>query len=462
MKVLFAVPPSRDEKRPGFIAPSLGLLYLAGAAVEAGFEVELIDALAENLSWRDFEKRATESDADIVALTGMSPTWDITCRAAGIFKAAGKFVIVGGPYVTMRADSFFDVEKDIATDVAVVGEGEITFVELLKAIDACGDLADINGVVTPTGAGPTRELIENLDDLPFPARSLLNTNLYSYPPLGPGPASTIFTSRGCPHSCVFCDKSVFGSKPRLHSPDRVVRELKEIVCDQRVKNVIIYDDLFTIDRDRVIEICRRIVDSDLRFRWKCEARADNVDSEMLEWMRKAGCRIVAYGIETVNKHGLNFLRKGATKYDAVCAVDITRRAGMEVLAYFLVGIPGETIEDVRETARFAARWGVSWAQFSVLSPLEGTPLCDMAQREGWYALVDATNPFDADLSRPALLDGYWDAERLRRALYVAHRTFYGRPYYVWTRLKRAGGLRAAMGMLGRGMELIGWMRKIKA
>ncbi len=462
MKVLFAVAPARDERLPSFTAPPLGLLYLAGAVEAAGFEAELLDAPAQGIGWAEFERKVTESKADIAALTGMTPIWDVTCRAAGILKNAGKFVVIGGPHATMRGDSFFEAEKDIEADVAVVGEGEITFVELLEAIEACKDLADIPGVVTPAGAGPSRCLIENLDDASVPARRLLDHRLYTYPPLGPGPASTIFTSRGCPHACVFCDKSVFGSKPRLHSADRVIEELEEIVCGAGVHSVIIYDDLFTIDRDRVIDICRRIVDKGLRFQWKCEARADNVDLGMLEWMRRAGCRIVSYGIETVNNNGLRFLQKGTTAHDAARAVAMTRAARMEVLGYFLVGIPGEHIEDVEKTSRFAARWGVDWAQFSVLSPLEGTPLWSIAHREGWYAQVDATNPFDADLARPAVLDGYWTPEKLRKALYVAHRNFYGRPGYIISRLWRAGGIRGAAGMMRRGLELIGWMRKTRA
>ena len=461
MKILFVVSPTRDEKRPTFVVPPLGFLYLAGAAMKAGHEAQLLDAQAESLSWAEFEKRVRSAEADVVVISGMTPVWDVTRRTIRILKAAGKTVLVGGPHVTMLGPTFFEKEKDIEADLAVIGEGETVFVKVLDAILKGDGFADIPGVVTRQGSSAPGPVIKNLDDISLPARNLLNHSLYSYPLLGPGFASTVFTSRGCPYSCVFCDKSVFGSRVRLHSPARVIEELREIVCGAGVGSVIIYDDLFTIDRERVIDICRRIIESGLKFVWKCEGRVDGVDPELLDWMNRAGCRIVAYGIETAHEAGLRFLKKGVNAHDSARSIAMTRAAGMDVLGYFLVGIPGERIEDVKQTARFAARWGVSWAQFSVLSPIEGTALWDISRRKGWYAQVDALNPFDADINRPALLDGYWTPEKLRKALNIAYRVFYVRPSYVWTRLRQAGGAKGVAELTRRGLELIGWMLKTK-
>jgi len=461
MEVLFAVPPLRGGRKPPFAVPPLGLLYLAGACLGAGHKAQLLDAPALGLNWKEFEDRARASTAKAAALTGMTPTWDLTRRAARILKDAGKTVLVGGPHVTMRGAGFFQIEGGFPADAAVLGEGEGVFASLLETVENNGDPAGLPGVVTPAAHSLPAAPTEDLDRLVYPARELLDHSKYSYPPLGPGPATTLFTSRGCPHACIFCDKSVFGSAPRLHSADRVIEELRQIACEAGVGSVIIYDDLFTLDTDRVIEICRRIIGEGLPVRWKCEARTDEVHPEMLDWMSRAGCRIVSYGIETIHEKSLRLLRKGASAADAGRAVSMTRRAGMDVLAYFLVGIPGETIEHVRETARFAARWGISWAQFSVLSPVEGTPLYNEARKRGWYALSDAMNPFDADLARPALLDDYWTPQRLKKALRIAHLTFYARPSYVVSRLARAGGARGAVNLISRGMELAGWMRKTR-
>lgn len=461
MEVLFAVPPARGGRKPPFVVPPLGLLYLAGACLGSGHKAQLLDAPALGLSWEEFETRVRSSSARVAALTGMTPTWDITRRAAQVLKNAGKTVVVGGPHITMRGSSFFKTEENFPADAAVVGEGESVFASLLETMENNGDASRLSGVVTPGGYTPPAAPLRDIDRLPYPARRLLDHAGYSYPPLGPGPATTLFTSRGCPHACIFCDKSVFGSAPRLHSADRVMEELRQIACDAGVRSVIIYDDLFTLDKKRVIEICRRIVGEGLPVRWKCEARADEVDPDMLDWMSRAGCRIVSYGIETIHEKSLRFLRKGASPDDAARAIAMTRRAGMDVLAYFLIGIPGERLEHVEQTARFAARWGVSWAQFSVLSPVEGTPLYEMAQKKGWYAVADVMNPFDADLARPALTDDYWTPQRLKKALRAAHMTFYARPSYVVSRLARAGGARGALNLLSRGMELAGWMRKTK-
>lgn len=461
MKIIFIVPPTRDAQRPPIVVPPLGLLYLAGAIMQSGRSAELLDAQAEGLSWADFERRAAESDAQIAAIGSMTPTWDVSKRAVAILKRAGKIVLIGGPHVTMRREKYFEIEKDAQADFAVAGEAEQTILDVLDAVENNRGGEDIAGVISKNGKHKPRELTQDIDSLPRPARKLLKHGLYSYPLLGEGPAATIFTSRGCPHSCVFCDKSVFGSRPRLHSPDRVIDELKEIVCGAGVNSVIIYDDLFTVDRNRVIEICRRIIDSGLKFRWKCEGRVDGVDAEMLKWMRRAGCEIVAYGIETAHAAGLRFLCKGASPIDAARSIQMTREAGMDVVGYFLIGIPGERIEHTRETARFAARWGVTWAQFSVLSPIEGTRLYETAVENNWYGEANALNPFDADLSRPALLDGYWTPERLRDALYVAHREFYARPDYVLSQLRKARGIAGAKNIIKSGLNLLSWMSKSK-
>ncbi len=461
MEVLFAVPPAREGRKPPFVVPPLGLLYLAGVCMEAGHDAELVDAPALGLSWKEFENRVRSSNAKVAALTGMTPTWDLTCRAAQISKNAGKTVVIGGPHVTMRGAEFFTTEGDFPADAVVLGEGEGVIANLLETLQNNGDLFALHGVVTPEGHTPPASPSGDLDGLPYPARGLLEHSRYSYPPLGPGAATTLFTSRGCPHACIFCDKSVFGSAPRLHSADRVLEELRQIACDSGVRSVIIYDDLFTLDAERVIEICRRIIEEGLNIRWKCEARVDDVYPEMLDWMSRAGCRIVSYGIESIHEKSLRFLRKGTSSSDIGKAITMTRQAGMDVLAYFLVGIPGERLEHVKETARFAARWGVTWAQFSVLSPVEGTPLYDEALKKGWLGMTDAMNPFDADLARPAVMDEYWTPQKLRKALRAAHFSFYARPSYVVSRLARAGGAGGAVNLLSRGMELAGWMRKTK-
>jgi len=441
------------------VVPPLGLLYLAGSALKAGHSVEILDAFAERLSWDSFAERIREFKPDVIGIGGMTPVWDLSRKALKTARPFAPLIISGGPHVTMRGPEILADEPEI--DYAVIGEGEETIVELLGAIERGEDASGIPGVVSRRGAGPPRRPVENLDDLPRPARHLLKKGLYRYPLLGAGAVATLFTSRGCPYGCIFCDKSVFGSKPRMHSVGRVMSEIEGIVCDEKVNSIIIYDDLFTLSSERVIEICREIVQRGMDVRWKCEGRVDKVDPEMLDWMRRAGAKVLAYGIETVSEKGLGFLRKGVRPDKSAAAIRLTRKAGIDTLGYFILGIPGERWEDAMESVRFACREGITWAQFSVLAPLPGTPLWGLAKERGWYAEIDAKNPFDKDLRRPALLDGYWTETRLRKVLRVAHRKFYLRPAYIWRRLTGASGVADIRRLAKAGLRLLRWFADIK-
>jgi radical SAM superfamily enzyme YgiQ (UPF0313 family) len=242
----------------------------------------------------------------------------------------------------------------------------------------------------------------------------------------------------------------------MHSAQRVLSDIEAIVCGEKIYSIIFYDDLFTLSRERVIDICKGIVERGLEFRWKCEARVNDVDPEMLGWMRRAGLSVLAYGIETVSESGLKFLRKGISPGEIAYALQITGEAGIDTIGYFLLGIPGERWDDAMETVRFAQRHGVTWAQFSVLVPVPGTPLWGLAEEQGWYAEIDAKNPFDKDLRKAALLDGYWTEKRLKDILRAAHRSFYLRPGYILRRLKEVDGLADIRRLVRAGLVLMRW------
>lgn len=454
MKILLAVPPGRGG-RESIVVPPLGLLYLAGSLERAGYKVQILDAFAEGLSWAEFERRVASIKPDVFGIGGMTPVWDLTHRALETARRFSGVVIAGGPHVSMRGASIIEDEPDI--DYAVVGEGEITIVELIKALESGADVGAVAGVIGRDGVSPARGVVQELDELAFPARHLLNPRLYRYPLLGSGVVATIFTSRGCPYGCIFCDKTVHGSILREHSVERVLKEIEHIVCGEDIHSIIIYDDLFTLHKERVMEICKGIIERGLKLRFKCEARVDAVDSEMLYWLKRAGASVIAYGIETVTENGLNFLRKGVTPLQIARALELTKNAGIESLGYFIVGIPGDTEEDVMENVRFARRYRLTWAQFSVLSPTPGTKLFELAEKHGWYAEFSAMNPFDKDLKKPALADGYWDEKRLARTLKKAHRLFYLNPAYLMRRLFGLRSLRDFIQLAKAGVDFIKWL-----
>jgi radical SAM superfamily enzyme YgiQ (UPF0313 family) len=231
---------------------------------------------------------------------------------------------------------------------------------------------------------------------------------------------------------VFCDKTVTGVRARLHSPGRVLAELTEVARDRRVGYAVLFDDDFAADRDRVSAICEGISTAALDLSWKSEARADELDGHLLEQMARAGCRLVAMGVESCHARSLDALGKGLEPGQIRAAFEAARRAGVDTLAYVLVGIPGETVADVLATADFCRDVGARWVQFSTLSPYPGTALHTDARRRGWLADRGPRNPVDAERHRPTLLAPPWTEHSLREALWRAHARFYLRPGFAFS------------------------------
>jgi radical SAM superfamily enzyme YgiQ (UPF0313 family) len=232
--------------------------------------------------------------------------------------------------------------------------------------------------------------------------------------------------------------------------------MEQVAKGFKIRSMILYDDLFTVDKQRAIEICRGILERGLRIEWKCEGRVDRVDEEMLKWMKKAGCSLIAYGVESGNQEGLDYLRKKTTLSQVRRAFDLTHKAGIRPMAYFILGIPVETFEGGLKTIEFAKELRPEYAQFSILSPYRGTKLYEEAVAKGWYREVDANNPFDKDQKRPVLLSENWTEEMLQEILKEAHRRFYFRAGYILNQLRRLRSPQGIRSLGGVGWGLLRW------
>jgi len=454
MKILLIQPPSRDLKREDVVVPPLGLAYLAAVMEREGHRVSIIDAFAEGLSWNYFEERIRKEKADLIGIGGMTPTIDNTLQAIKICRPHTRYLVMGGPHLSVHKQDFFKDCPDL--DFGIVGEGEESFAALVKRLEEGKNPWDVPGLVGPQKFNLTAGFIQDLNRIPFPARHLLPNSSYRYA-LWPGKkVTTMFTSRGCPYRCIFCDKSIFGSKWRARNAANVLDEMEQIVKDLRIRSIIIYDDLFTLNKKRVGEICRGILERGLKFEWKCEGRVDRVDGEMLSWMKKAGCSLIAYGVESGNQSGLDYLQKGITLPQVRRAFALTRQAGIKPMAYFILGIPVETFGEGLQTIQFAKELNPDYAQFSILSPFEGTKLYDEAKAKGWYYQVDANNPFDKDRKRPVLLSENWSEDSLRKILRLAHKAFYFRMGYIFNRLRRIRDFHQMRSLWGVGWGLLRW------
>ena len=293
-----------------------------------------------------------------------------------------------------------------------------------------------------------------MDSLPIPARDLVDMAryrpaLFGYKRL---PALTMVTSRGCPFSCGFCSKGVFGSSLRAQSPGRVLREMRHLAQSSGAREISFQDDTFTADRGRVRELCRLLEKSGLDLTWSCMTRVDQVDGELLGEMAGAGCVSIAFGIDGSSDRAFGRMKKGFAMAKAKDAVASARAAGIETRGYYILGYPGETLETMEEALRAAIDVGTDHVFFAFAHPFFGTDLYCEAREKG---LLDATDQelLDADdNSRPLIRVPGASREELMGFYKRAYLRYYLRP----ARLARC--LVSPLESLRASGHLLGWYR----
>ena len=456
MRILLINPPLENEItswNPQFLDqerghnPPLGLLYLAGylKSKEGSHQIKIIDAPTEKLSYPQLREKIREFDPELTGITAMSFTLIDALKTAQIAKEINPQtkVVMGGPHIHIYGKETLKIGN---SDFMVLGEGEETFYQLIKNLGNEEKLKTIPGLIfydknrnlISTGAP---RFIENLNEIPFPARDLVNNKKY-FSLLGESNlVTTMITSRGCPYKCLFCDRPHLGKIFRARSPQNVVEEMEECEKEYGIKEFLIYDDTFTIDRQRVIDICNEIIRRKLDIIWDIRARVNTVDKEMLKLLRKAGCVRIHYGVEAGTQKILNVLRKGITLEQAEKAFQLTRQAGIQTLAYFMIGNPGETKEDILKTIEFSKKLKPDYVHITTLMPFPATDLYYLALKEGiiksdvW--LEFAQNP------SPSFNPPLWEENLSREELYdlikKTYKEFYFRPAYI---LKRILALRS--------------------
>ena len=236
-------------------------------------------------------------------------------------------------------------------------------------------------------------------------------------------------------------------------------EIDEVVNKYHIKAIIFYDDLFTLEKERVIALCEGILKRRYRIDWKCEGRVNQVDFEMLALMKRAGCSLIAYGVESGNQKGLDYLNKKTKVEQIKRAFRLTRKAGIRTISYFILGIPVETYKDAMNTIDFANEIKSTYAQFSVLSPYYGTKVYQDAVQKGWYREVSAQNPMDKDLKRPVMITENWDEERLQRILKTAHRRFYFRLTTIARHIFYIRSIYQLINHFKAFVDILSWMRR---
>lgn len=448
MKILLINPPSENElvgNNPSIIEeergynPPLGILYIASYMEKyTNFDVEVLDSQAEEIGYDRLKDVISAKLPDIVGITAMTFTLIDVIQVINLVKSIHPNikVVLGGPHVHIYPE---ETIKLPGVDFLVLGEGEIAFKELVENINDTTQLRNIPGLVfkedgkiVNTGV---RTLNKNLDTLPFPARHLTPISKYSSLIAKRSPITTMFTSRGCPYRCTFCDRPHLGKSFRARSATNVVDEMEECV-KLGIHEFLIYDDTFTIDRRRVMEICDEIKRRNLNIGWDIRARVNNIDNELLRKLKEANCERIHYGVESGNPEILKILNKGITLEQVRTIFKQTKDAGISVLAYFMIGCPKETRKEIMETIAFAEELRPDFVHITIFTPFPATEIYKMGLRDGiikedfWRAFAE--NPI------PGFQPGYWEEnftrEELQELITYAYKSFYARPRYILKRL----------------------------
>ncbi|MGA2090778.1 MAG: radical SAM protein [Endomicrobiales bacterium] len=349
-KILLVNPSENSSSKKHEAYPSGALLLIGTMLTERGHHVSIIHMTGEGQTIEGLERRIVDMQPDIVGIT-MNTFQTVSARriSESVKKINPKtLVVTGGPHPSaLKTEILTDFPH---IDVAVIGEGEHTFMEIV----ADADLHTLAGICYEGRENAARPYAENLDYLPLPDLSLVNMRMFAgADPVGAYPSMFIMASRGCPFQCTFCNKSIWGGKVRLRKPELVVREIEWLHSRYGIREIFFQDDTFNLRRQWTEEICHRIMEKGLHkkmvFKTPFRANKELVDEALLGLMKAAGFWLIFYGVENGNQQMLDAMGKGLKIEDIKRAFRLTHAAGIKTIGSFIVGMPGETEETVNDS-----------------------------------------------------------------------------------------------------------------
>jgi anaerobic magnesium-protoporphyrin IX monomethyl ester cyclase len=436
------------------VLPPLGIAYIAAVLEKAGYQVKILDAIALNLTTQEVKEAIGAEAPDVVGVTAMTSTVRGALEALQMAKEQGAITVIGGPQLSIYPQETLSYDF---VDYGINGEGEYPFLYLVRALERKTSITDIPGLVyKENGKILTNPayIHLNLDEIPFPARHLLPMEKYSSI-ISMHPVATMVSSRGCPYQCGFCFKGPSDAKYRMRSAENVVDEMEILIKEYRVKEIMFYDDTLTMNRQHVENICKNILKRGLKIRWESPTRLDRIDAGLLKLMREAGCVRLRYGIESGDPRILKLMKKEISLPQAEEIFRLTRNAGIETFAYFIIGYIRETPETITNTIKFAKKINPDLIMFTLATPYPQTSLMDLAVKDG-IVNGDYWKEFTLGKRNERMPYLVPDAEKW---IARAYRSFYFRPGYILKRLFKIRSLDeikkhfcAAMGILSFRMK----------
>jgi anaerobic magnesium-protoporphyrin IX monomethyl ester cyclase len=390
--LMTTAPPSDGPWFLGKKLPPLGLSYVAAALEKAGFQVELLDNYMLRKPLDEVKLLVGKLNPSIVGITCGSATYNRcveTCKAIKETLPSCK-IVVGGWHPSYVPESMLSHPE---IDYVVMGEGERAMVDIAICVtngEPEENVAKIPGVACRCNGKTVKNtptFINNLDEVPFPARHLLPMHLYdrTIEYLEAKPADVMSIARGCVYNCAFCEtKKLWGQSCRAFSPKRVIEEIQHLMQNYGTKGIYFINDNFTLNKKHTEELCDLIIKTKLDIEWSCDTRANLVTRELLRKMKNAGCKTVWFGVESGSPKVLAKLNKNITIEQTEQAFKLCREEGLRVACAFLMGVPGETLEDMKTSIKFAKKLDPDWCHFNIFIAYPDSALYEEILQSGSY------------------------------------------------------------------------------
>jgi radical SAM superfamily enzyme YgiQ (UPF0313 family) len=391
--------------------PPLGLAYVAAALEKDGYQVEIYDNYLLEQPIEEVKSEVRKRSPEIVGIACSSLTYERCIETAKAVKEACPSckVVVGGPHPSYMPQTLLEHEE---VDYVVIGEGEHAMVQLTASItngEKKASAAGIRGVACKIDGQTLKsepEFISDLDQIPFPARHLLPMKMYdrALGYLSAKPVDTMSILRGCPYKCAYCEtRQLWGTICRAFSAHRVMDEIKQMTENYGTRGIYFVGDNFTINKKRTSDLCQLIISSKIDLKWTCETRADLISKDLLSEMKAAGCQTIFFGVESGSPTIQQKLDKNIDLQEIQRTFEFCKQVGIQTATSFMLGIPGETVDDMNATFKFAKSLKADWCQFNIYVACPGSRLYDEVISQGLYDQMDnylarvKTKEFDYDM-----------------------------------------------------------------
>ena len=396
---------SGQWKKQGVIRCPLNMSLMASYIREKGdYDCSLVDfEISPAHSASDMARIILKEEPKYVCFTTLTPRFPIVVKIAQqLVRSDSRIItVVGGPHVT----GLPQLALHEGISYGIVGEGEEALLELLDTLEKGKKPSGVRNVVHKEDGkvvvNPTRPFIKTLDKLPYPAWDLMAIDEYTDPTYFEGSHLAVFSGRGCPFDCSFCASAVtWKRKLRLRSVENVIDEIRYIVDELKVKNIMFWDDTFAIDKKRAISICNRVIEEKLKISYTVQIRADSVTEDLADALQRSGCRFAAIGVESGNDDMLIRIGKKETKEDFRRSIRIMKDARLKSIASYIIGLAGDTHETIKETIDFAFELDADESKFMILVPYPGTRDYALACQKGLvdpmsFEQMEASNYYDS-------------------------------------------------------------------